>query len=81
MAGFAWPVAFVMLVFIYILFHYLFVSQTAHMLALFGVFLGAGIQVGVPPVLLAFMLLFATNYFSVITPQGVWMSRTWTSSG
>ena len=58
------------LVVAYILLHYLFVSQTAHMLALFGIFLDVGIKLGVTPALLAFQLLFATDYFSVITPQG-----------
>jgi len=81
MDGFSWPVAFVILVFIYIVFHYLFVSQTSHMLALFGVFLSAGISIGVPGVLLAFMLLFATNYFSVITPQGSSCNILYISSG
>jgi divalent anion:Na+ symporter, DASS family len=54
----------------YVVLHYLFVSQTAHLLALFGVFLDVGVKVGVPAAPLAFMLLFATNYFSAITPQG-----------
>ena len=39
------------------------------MLALFGVFLGVGIKLGVPAPLLAFQLLFATNYFAALTPQ------------
>jgi DASS family divalent anion:Na+ symporter len=52
------------------LLHYLFVSQTAQMLALYSVFLGVGINSGVPPELMALMLLFATNFFSPITPQG-----------
>jgi DASS family divalent anion:Na+ symporter len=63
------PRAGVLLVFSYVLLHYLFVSMTAHMLALFGVFLDVGVKLGVNPTLLAFQLLFATNYFSVITPQ------------
>jgi len=58
------------LVVAYNLMHYVFVSQTAHMLALFGVFLDVGIRLGVPAAPLAFQLLFATNYFSAITPQG-----------
>ena len=33
-------------------------------------FLDVGIKLGVNPTVLAFQLLFATNYFSVITPQG-----------
>jgi DASS family divalent anion:Na+ symporter len=60
----------VLLVVAYVLLHYLFVSQTAHLLALFGVFLSVGVKLGVPAVLLAFQLLFATNYFAAITPQG-----------
>jgi DASS family divalent anion:Na+ symporter len=70
MAGLPWPAAALVLVVAYVALHYLFVSQTAHLLALFGVFLGVGVKLGVPPSLLAFHLLFATNYFSAITPQG-----------
>jgi DASS family divalent anion:Na+ symporter len=58
------------LVVAYVALHYLFVSQTAHLLALFGVFLGVGAQLGVPATPLALQLLFATNYFAAITPQG-----------
>jgi DASS family divalent anion:Na+ symporter len=54
----------------YIALHYLFVSQTAHLLAVFGVFLDVGARLGVAPGILAYQMLFATNYFSVITPQG-----------
>ena len=54
----------------YVALHYLFVSQTAHLLAVFGVFLDVGVRLGVAPAILAFQMLFATNYFSVITPQG-----------
>jgi len=70
LAGLAWPLVYVALVVAYVLIHYLFVSQTAHMLALFGVFLSVGLGAGVPGALLAPMLLFATNFNSVITPQG-----------
>jgi DASS family divalent anion:Na+ symporter len=70
LSGLASPTAGLVLVAAYILLHYLFVSQTAHLLALFGVFLGVGVKLGVNPSVLAFQLLFATNYFSVITPQG-----------
>lgn len=62
--------AFVALLLAYILLHYIFVSQTAHLLALFGVFLDVGIRSSVPAAPLAFQLLFATNYFSAIAPQG-----------
>jgi divalent anion:Na+ symporter, DASS family len=62
--------AALLLIVAYVLLHYLFVSQTAHLLALFGVFLDVGVKLGVPAGPLAFQLLFATNYFSSITPQG-----------
>ena len=60
----------VALVVSYVALHYLFVSQTAHLLALFVVFLDVGVRLGVPAAPLAFLLLFATNFFSTITPQG-----------
>ena len=67
--GMAWPLTYVLLLAGYVLLHYLFVSQTAHLLALFGVFLGLS-QPEVPLPLIAMMLLLATNFFSVMTPQG-----------
>ncbi len=70
LGGLPWVAAFVVLALAYVLLHYLFVSQTAHLLALFGVFLEVGIKLGVPPALLAFQLAFASNYFSAIAPQG-----------
>jgi DASS family divalent anion:Na+ symporter len=48
----------------------MFVSQSAQILALFDVFLGVGVQTGVPAPLMAYALLFASSYFSTITPQG-----------
>ena len=70
LGGVSWPVAYVALVVLYVLMHYLFVSQSSHVLALFGVFLDVGIRTGVPKEILAFALLFASSYFSAITPQG-----------
>ena len=48
-AGCASPTAGLVLVVAYVLLHYLFVSQTAHLLALFGVFLDVGVKLGVQP--------------------------------
>jgi DASS family divalent anion:Na+ symporter len=70
LGGMAWPGLYVTLVVLYVAIHYLFVSQTSQMLALFGVFLDVGMRGGVPVPLMAFGLLFANSYFSVITPQG-----------
>ena len=63
------PIAtFVALLGVYVGIHYLFVSQTAHLLALFGVVLGLS-PPEIPIELMAMMLLLATNFFSVLTPQ------------
>ena len=70
LTGLSWPVTYVVLVALYVVIHYLFVSQTSQVLALLGVFLDVGIRGGVPAPLMAFALLFASSYFSVITPQG-----------
>ncbi|MGE5359266.1 MAG: DASS family sodium-coupled anion symporter [Bacteroidales bacterium] len=70
LSGMHWVTVYLVLAGAYVVLHYLFVSQTAHVLALFGVFLGVGIKLGVPATPLAFLLLFASNFFSVITPQG-----------
>jgi DASS family divalent anion:Na+ symporter len=68
--GLSWPALYATLIIIYVGIHYLFVSQTSQVLALLGVFLDVGIRGGVPAPLMAFALLFASGYFSVITPQG-----------
>ena len=68
--GISWPVAYVALLGLYVLMHYMFVSQSAQVLALLGVFLDVGLQTGVPLPLMGFALLFASSYFSTLTPQG-----------
>jgi len=79
--GFSWPVVYVTLIVGYVLIHYFFVSQTAQMLALFSVFLGVAMKAGVPAELMAFMLLFATNFNAIITPQGSSANVIYTGSG
>jgi DASS family divalent anion:Na+ symporter len=70
LGGIHWPIAYVALLVLYVLMHYMFVSQAAQVLALFGVFLDVAVRTGVPVSLMAFALLFASSYFSTITPQG-----------
>jgi len=70
LGGLSWPATYVTLIVLYVGIHYLFVSQTSQVLALLGVFLDVGIRGGVPAPLMGFGLLFASSYFSVITPQG-----------
>ena len=48
LGGLSAGLAGVVLVVAYVLLHYLFVSQTAHLLALFGVFLDVGVKLGRP---------------------------------
>jgi DASS family divalent anion:Na+ symporter len=70
LVGLSWPLAFVALAALYVVMHYFFVSQSAQVLALFGVFAEVGIRSGVPAPLMTFTLLFASSWFSTITPQG-----------
>ena len=79
--GFGRVPVYLVLVVTYVAFHYLFVSQTAHVLALFAVYLEVGVRLGVPAAPLAFMLLFASNFFSVITPQASSANLLFTGSG
>ena len=46
-----------------------------------GVFLDVGVRGGVSAPLMAFALLFASSYFSVITPQGGSQNVIFVSSG
>jgi DASS family divalent anion:Na+ symporter len=68
-SGFNWVTVYILLTLLYVIIHYLFVSQTAQLLALYAVFLQVAVNAQVPAALMAFMLSFATNYFAVITPQ------------
>jgi DASS family divalent anion:Na+ symporter len=79
--GLSWPMTYVILIVLYVLIHYMFVSQTSQVLALLGVFLDVGVRGGVPAPLMAFALLFASSYFSVITPQGGSQNVIFVSSG
>jgi DASS family divalent anion:Na+ symporter len=81
LGGLSSAVAGIVLVVAYVLLHYLFVSQTAHLLALFGVFLDVGVRLEVPVAVLAFLLLFATNFFSANTPQGSSANLLFAASG
>jgi DASS family divalent anion:Na+ symporter len=70
LGGVNWPIAYVVLLVLYVLMHYMFVSQSAQVLALFAVFLDVAVRAGVPASLMVFALMFASSYFSTITPQG-----------
>lgn len=80
-SGFSWPVVYTCLVIGYVLIHYFFVSQTAQLMALFAIFLEAACVAGVPVEMMAMMLLFATNFNAVITPQGSSANAIYIASG
>jgi DASS family divalent anion:Na+ symporter len=75
------PVIYVALLLSYVLIHYFFVSQTAHMVAVFPIFLTVGLEAGLPANMLAMMLLLATNFFSAITPQASSSNAIFAGSG
>lgn len=79
--GMSWMIVYSLLIILYVGIHYFFVSQSAHLLALFGLFLSIGISAGVPGELMAMMLLFATNFNAIITPQGSSANAIYFSSG
>ena len=68
-SGFNWVSVYILLTLLYVVIHYLFVSQTAQLLALYAVFLQVAVNAQVPAALMAFMLSFTTNYFAAMTPQ------------
>jgi len=49
--------AYVILIVLYVLMHYMFVSQSAQVLALFGVFLDVAVRTGVPASLMTLVQL------------------------
>ena len=76
-----WAYVYVTLILAYVLIHYFFVSQTAHMYAVMPIFLSVGVETGVPGGLLAMMLLLATNFFSTLTPQASSANAIFVGSG
>lgn len=76
-SGMAWPMAFAVLVLAYFFIHYMFASNTAQVVALYAVFLGAAVTAGVPPMFAALFLGFMGNLIGGIThyasgPAGVY---------
>jgi divalent anion:Na+ symporter, DASS family len=65
--GMGWPMALTILVLSYLYIHYFFASNTAHVTALFPVFLIAALATGAPMMLAAFLLAFASNLMGGLT--------------
>lgn len=58
-----WVVAFGILTLVYFYSHYLFASNTAHIVAMYAVFVGAAIATGAPPLFAALVFGFIGNLF------------------
>ncbi|BBZ33284.1 putative malate transporter YflS [Mycolicibacterium confluentis] len=58
-----WLVAFAILTLVYFYSHYLFASNTAHIVAMYAVFVGAAIATGAPPLFSALVFGFIGNLF------------------
>nr|WP_328698770.1 DASS family sodium-coupled anion symporter [Brevibacterium rongguiense] len=74
--GLSWVPAFAILVLVYFFAHYFFASNTAQIVAMYAVFLGAAITAGAPALFAALSLGFASNLFGGLThyasgPAGV----------
>lgn len=65
--GFGWILSMLILVLIYVYTHYFFASTTAHITAMFGAFLVAGVALGAPPMLLALTLAFSSSLMMSLT--------------
>ncbi|WP_372653169.1 anion permease [Halobacteriovorax sp.] len=68
--GMPWTTAFPILLGVYFYSHYIFASSTAHVTAMAAVFMLVGINVGVPPMLMAISLGFFSNLFGCLTHYG-----------
>lgn len=74
--GLPWMVAFAILTIVYFYAHYMFASNTAQIVAMYAVFLGAAVAAGAPPLIAALVLGFIGNLFGALThfasgPSGV----------
>jgi anion transporter len=59
-----WQLGLVILIILYGYSHYFFASNTAHVSALFALFLGIAVKIGAPAQLSAFIFAFTTSLFS-----------------
>ncbi|MEH6305297.1 anion permease [Olivibacter sp. CPCC 100613] len=66
----SWQIAFPVIIGVYFFSHYLFASATAHVAAMYAALLGVGISLGIPPLLLAFMLGFTGSLYGTLTHYG-----------
>lgn len=66
----SWQVAFPVIILVYFFSHYMFASATAHVAAMYAALLGVGVSLGIPGLLLAFMLGFIGSLYGTLTHYG-----------
>ena len=70
LGGMDWHYAFPLIVAVYFFSHYMFASATAHVAAMYAALLAVGISLGVPPLLLAYILGFTGSIYGTLTHYG-----------
>ena len=70
LGGMDWHYAFPLIVAVYFFSHYIFASATAHVAAMYAALLAVGISLGVPPLLLAYILGFTGSIYGTLTHYG-----------
>jgi DASS family divalent anion:Na+ symporter len=65
-----WTIGFLILALVYFYSHYFFASNTAHVSAMYAVFLAVAIVIGTPPMFAAIVLAFFSNLMSSMTHYG-----------
>lgn len=80
-AGISWVPAFLILSLVYFYSHYFFASNTAHVVAMYAVFLAIAIAVGTPPALAALVFAFFSNLFAGLTHYGTGPAPVFFGSG
>ncbi len=79
--GWPWPVVLAALAALYLYAHYGFASMTAHVTALYPVFLSAALAAGVPPMVAVLSLAFLSNLNAGITHYGTGSAPVYFSPG
>ncbi|RIY34999.1 DASS family sodium-coupled anion symporter [Psittacicella gerlachiana] len=79
--GLGWLSASILLLLAYMYAHYFFASTTAHISAMLGAFLTAGIAIGAPPMLFSLMMAAASSLMMTLTHYATGTSPVIFSSG
>jgi DASS family divalent anion:Na+ symporter len=78
--GLSWQVAFPVIILVYFFSHYIFASATAHVAAMYAALLGVGVSLGIPPMLLA-MMLVSWDLYTVSYALRTWSGSRYFGSG